>query len=227
MEKKRGLASPRSYHLQMSCKYMHFKLIHKINTYLCYMLVEIEDKIVSTQIFERQFVCDLTACKGACCIEGDGGAPVTPEEVQIIETHLDQIMPFMRPEGIAAVEAKGVSYLDKELEPATTLVNGAECAFVFFDNSGIAKCAIEKAQREGIIDFPKPISCHLYPIRTKKFQDYTALNYEKWDICEPACACGEKLEVPVYKFLKEPLQRAFGTQFYQELEKVASELENM
>jgi hypothetical protein len=191
------------------------------------MLVEIEDKIVSTQIFERQFVCDLTACKGACCIEGDGGAPVTPEEVQIIEKHLDQIVPFMRPEGIAAVKEQGVVYLDNDLEPATTLVNGAECAFVFFDNTGIAKCAIEKAQREGIIDFPKPISCHLYPIRTKKFQDYTALNYEKWDICEPACACGEKLEVPVYKFLKEPLQRAFGTQFYQELEKVASELENM
>jgi hypothetical protein len=206
---------------------MHFKLIHKIIAYLCHMLVEIEDKIVSTQIFERQFVCDLTACKGACCIEGDGGAPVTPEEVQIIEKHLDQIVPFMRPEGIAAVKEQGVVYLDNDLEPATTLVNGAECAFVFFDNTGIAKCAIEKAQREGIIDFPKPISCHLYPIRTKKFQDYTALNYEKWDICEPACACGEKLEVPVYKFLKEPLQRAFGTQFYQELEKVASELENM
>ncbi len=191
------------------------------------MLVEIEDKIVSTQIFERQFVCDLTACKGACCIEGDGGAPVTPEEVQIIEKHLDQILPFMRPEGIAAVKEQGVVYLDNDLEPATTLVNGAECAFVFFDNTGIAKCAIEKAQREGIIDFPKPISCHLYPIRTKKFQDYTALNYEKWDICEPACACGEKLEVPVYKFLKEPLQRAFGAPFYQELEKVARELENM
>ena len=189
------------------------------------MLVEIEDKIVSTQIFEKQFVCDLTACKGACCIEGDGGAPVTPEEVQILEAHLDQIKPFMRPEGIAAIEAQGITYLDKDLEPATTLVNGAECAFVFFDNSGIAKCAIEKAQREGIIDFPKPISCHLYPIRTKKFENYTALNYEKWDICAPACACGEKLKVPVYKFLKEPLTRAFGDDFYQEQEKVAIELD--
>ena len=189
------------------------------------MLVEIEDKIVSTQIFEKQFVCDLTACKGACCIEGDGGAPVTPEEVQILEAHLDQIKPFMRPEGIAAIEAQGITYLDKDLEPATTLVNGAECAFVFFDNSGIAKCAIEKAQREGIIDFPKPISCHLYPIRTKKFENYTALNYDKWDICAPACACGEKLKVPVYKFLKEPLTRAFGDDFYQELEKVAIELD--
>lgn len=190
------------------------------------MLVEIEDKIVSTQIFERQFVCDLTACKGACCIEGDNGAPVTAEEVQIIEANLAQIKPFMRPEGIAAVEKNGVAYLDNDLEPATTLVNGAECAFVFFDAAGTAKCAIEKAQREGRIDFLKPISCHLYPIRTKQFQDYTALNYEKWDICEPACACGEKLEVPVYKFLKEPLIRAFGPTFFQELEIVASELEN-
>ena len=190
------------------------------------MLVEIEDKIVSTQIFERQFVCDLSACKGACCIEGDNGAPVTTEEVQIIEANLPKIKPFMRPEGIAAVEKNGVAYLDNDLEPATTLVNGAECAFVFFDDAGIAKCAIEKAQREGHIDFLKPISCHLYPIRTKQFQDYTALNYEKWDICEPACACGEKLEVPVYKFLQEPLVRAFGTAFFRELEVVASELEN-
>jgi hypothetical protein len=190
------------------------------------MLVEIEDKIVSTQIFERQFVCDLTACKGSCCIEGDNGAPVTAEEVQVIEANLPKIKPFMRPEGIAAVEKSGVAYLDNDLEPATTLVNGAECAFVFFDDAGIAKCAIEKAQREGHIDFLKPISCHLYPIRTKQFQDYTALNYEKWDICEPACACGEKLDVPVYKFLKEPLIRAFGSAFYQELEVVASELEN-
>ncbi len=190
------------------------------------MLVEIEDKIVSTQIFERQFVCDLSACKGVCCIEGDNGAPVTNEEVQIIEANLPKIKPFMRPEGIAAVEKNGVAYLDNDLEPATTLVNGAECAFVFFDDAGIAKCAIEKAQREGHIDFLKPISCHLYPIRTKQFQDYTALNYEKWDICEPACACGEKLEVPVYKFLKEPLVRAFGTAFFRELEVVASELEN-
>lgn len=190
------------------------------------MLVEIDDKIVSTQIFERQFVCDLSACKGACCIEGDNGAPVSTEEVQIIESYLPQILPFMRPEGIAAVEAHGVAYLDNNQEPATTLVNGAECAFVFFDDAGIAKCAIEKAQREGHIDFLKPISCHLYPIRTKQFQDYTALNYEKWDICEPACACGEKLEVPVYKFLKEPLKRAYGEDFYQELEKVASELDH-
>jgi hypothetical protein len=188
------------------------------------MLVEIQDKIVSTQIFERQFVCDLTACKGACCIEGDGGAPLTKDEVHIIEENLPQILPFMRPEGIAAVEAFGVAYEDEDFEPATTLVHGKECAFVYFDQSNTAKCAIEKAQREGKIDFIKPLSCHLYPIRTKQFNDYLALNYEKWDICEPACACGEKLDVPVFRFLKEPLIRAFGPEFYNELELVSREL---
>jgi hypothetical protein len=188
------------------------------------MLVEINDKIVSTQIFEKQFVCDLTACKGACCIEGDGGAPVTVEEVKIIEQYIEHIKPYMRPEGLAAIAASGVVYHDEDFEPATTLVNGKECAFVYFDNSNTAKCAIEKAHREGKIDFIKPLSCHLYPIRTKQFAEYTALNYEKWDICEPACACGEKLDVPVYKFLKEPLIRAFGPEFYQELKIVAKEL---
>ncbi|MEN9743595.1 MAG: hypothetical protein RLZZ65_1400 [Bacteroidota bacterium] len=190
------------------------------------MLIEIKDKIISTQIFERQFVCDLNACKGACCIEGDGGAPVTEEEVKIIENYLPEIKPFMRPEGIEAIEKNGIVYLDDDFEPATTLVNGQECAFVYFDESNTAKCAIEKAQRLGKIDFIKPISCHLYPIRTKQFSEYMALNYEKWDICEPACACGEKLEVPVFKFLKEPLVRAFGNEFFEELEKVAKELEN-
>lgn len=189
------------------------------------MLVEIQDKIVSTQIFERQFVCDLTACKGACCIEGNGGAPVTKEEVDIMEANLDKIRPYMRPEGIAAIEAQGVVYEDEDFEPATTLINGKECAFVYFDQTNTAKCAIEKAHREGQIDFIKPISCHLYPIRTKQFNEYTALNYEKWDICEPACACGEKLDVPVYKFLKEPLIRAFGPEFYKELEVVSRELD--
>jgi hypothetical protein len=189
------------------------------------MLVEIQDKIVSTQIFERQFVCDLNACKGACCIEGNGGAPVTKEEIAIIEANLDKVLPYMRPEGIAAIEAQGVVYEDEDFEPATTLVNGKECAFVYFDQTNTAKCAIEKAHREGQIDFIKPISCHLYPIRTKQFNEYTALNYEKWDICEPACACGEKLDVPVYKFLKEPLIRAFGPEFYKELEIVSRELD--
>lgn len=188
------------------------------------MLVEIHDKIVSTQIFERKFVCDLNACKGACCVHGDAGAPLTMEEASILEDDLDQIFPYMRAEGIAAVEKTGVFYMDQENDIATTLVNGQECAFVYFDEQGITKCAIEKANKEGKTDFKKPISCHLYPIRIKQFNDFTALNYDQWKICEPACVCGEKLDVPVFRFLKEPLIRAFGEDFFNELIIVDSEL---
>lgn len=188
------------------------------------MLVEIRDKVVSTQIFEKKFVCDLAACKGACCIEGDAGAPLTVEEVSILEDDLEAIQPYMREEGLKAIEEQGVFYMDQDNEPVTTLVNGAECAFVFFDEQGITKCSIEQANREGKTDFKKPISCHLYPIRVKEFDDFTALNFDKWDICSPACACGDELNVPVYKFLKEPIIRAFGMPFFDELEIVNKEL---
>lgn len=190
------------------------------------MLVEIDDKIVSTQVFDKKFVCDLNACKGACCIEGDAGAPLTQEEVSILSDNLETIKPYMREEGVKAVEASGVSYLDEEGEPVTTLVNGGECAFVFFDENGITKCGVEAAYLDGKTDFKKPISCHLYPIRVKQFNEYKALNYDKWSICEPACACGDALDVPVFRFLKEPLIRAFGENFYQELEKVDGELKS-
>ena len=187
------------------------------------MLVEVQNKVVSTQIFERKFVCDLNACKGACCVEGDAGAPLKFEEIDEMEDGLEQIKPYMRPEGIAAVEASGVFYIDQENEPATTLVNEKECAFVYFDAKGIAKCAVEKAHSEGKINFKKPISCHLYPIRVKQFDDFEGLNYNEWDLCAPACACGEQLYVPVYRFLKEPLIRAFGEDFFTELEQVDAE----
>lgn len=190
------------------------------------MLVEIGDKIVSTQIFERKFVCDLNACKGACCIEGDAGAPLALEEIDILEEDFEAIKPYMRQEGIDAVEKTGVFYMDQDNEAGTTLVNEKECAFVFFDDKGITKCSIEQAHKEGKTDFKKPISCHLYPIRVKQFNDFTALNYDKWDICSPACACGESLNVPVYKFLKEPLIRAFGEEFFEELEVVNEEIKN-
>jgi len=188
------------------------------------MLVEIDDKVVSTQIFERKFVCDLNACKGACCIEGDAGAPLTIEEVSILEENLEAIKPYMREEGIKAVEDQGVFYMDQDNEPVTTLVNGAECAFVYFDNKGITKCSIEQAHLDGKTDFKKPVSCHLYPIRVKQFEQFTALNYSQWDICAPACDCGDKLNIPVFRFLKEPLIRAFGEGFFEELEAVQKEL---
>jgi hypothetical protein len=188
------------------------------------MLVEIGDKIVSLDVFEKKFVCDLNACKGACCVEGDSGAPLTLEEVSIIEDNLDKISPYMRKEGIAAVEESGVFYMDWDNEPVTTLVNEKECAFVFFDENGITKCAIEKAHQQGEIDFKKPLSCHLYPIRVQKFEKFTALNFNEWNICKPACECGEKLDVPTFRFLKEPLIRAFGEGFYNELIQVDNQV---
>jgi hypothetical protein len=187
------------------------------------MLVEISDKIVTTQLFDKKFVCDLSACKGACCVEGDAGAPLTFEEVSILENNLEHYLPYMRPEGIAEVEKNGVFYMHDENEPVTALVNGGECAFVYFDENNITKCSIERAHSEGKTNWKKPISCHLYPIRVKQFDTLTAVNYEKWSICEPACALGEQLAVPVYKFLKEPLIRAFGEDFYNEMDSVAKE----
>lgn len=187
------------------------------------MLIELGDKIISTQIFEKKFVCDLNQCKGACCVEGDAGAPLNWDEVKIIQQDLEKIKPFMRQEGIEVVEKSDVYYLDQEDEPVTSLVHDKECVFVRFEN-GIAKCAIEQANNVGVTSFKKPISCHLYPIRIKKFNDYTAINYEEWNICKPACSCGDKLDISVFKFLKEPLIRAFGTEFFEELDQVSKEI---
>jgi len=183
-------------------------------------MIEIDDKIISLDVFERKFVCDLNACKGACCVHGDAGAPLTLEEVDIMEESLEHIKPFMREEGIAAIEKSGVFYMDDDNEPVTTLVNGAECAFVYFDDQGITKCSIEQAHNEGHVAFKKPISCHLYPIRVAKLRKYEAINYSKWDICASACECGAKLDVPVYKFLKEPIIRKWGPDFFDEMEKI-------
>ncbi|MFT5820755.1 MAG: hypothetical protein ACI8ZM_002002 [Crocinitomix sp.] len=189
------------------------------------MIIEIGDKLVSDEIFEKEFVCNLGACKGACCVEGDDGAPLTMEEVTLLEDNIDAIKPYMTPEGLDVVERKGVFYMDPYNEPVTSLVKGAECAFVFRDTEGITKCSVEQAYRDEKSEFNKPMSCHLYPIRAKKFRTFTSLNYDRWSICKDACTLGEELGVPVYKFLKEPLIRAYGANFYTELEKAAAELE--
>jgi hypothetical protein len=191
------------------------------------MLIEIEDKIISSEVFERKFVCDLAACKGACCVEGDAGAPLTMEEVGDIKNNLEKIKPYMRSEGIAHIEANDIYYLFDVDEPVTSLVNNAECVFVHFDEKNIAKCAIETAHLAGDIENVKPLSCHLYPIRVKKYKHFTVLNFDEWKICAAACVCGEKLNVPVYRFLKAPLIRAFGTAFYTEMEKIEIELNNI
>lgn len=185
-------------------------------------MVEIEDKLISDDLFKKKFVCDLQQCKGACCIEGDAGAPLTSEEVLLIEENLSSIKSQMRAQGVDAVEKHGVFYNDSEGEKVTTLVNGKECAFVFFDKNNIAKCSIEAAYSKNEIDFNKPISCHLYPIRVKKYNDFSAINIDDWHICKPACDCGKTLNIPVFKFLKDAIIRKWGGEFFDQLDKVYS-----
>lgn len=185
--------------------------------------------IVSEDIIENDFVCNLNACKGACCIEGEAGAPITEEEVAILEKIYPHVKPFLRPEGIAAIEELGTYIKTSINELETPLVKGKECAYVTFTDKGIASCGIEDAYNAGAIEaiapgFRKPISCHLYPVRVQQYSEFAAVNYHRWPICDPACTLGKELQVPIYKFVKTALVRKFGENWYAELEKVASEM---
>ena len=184
------------------------------------MLVEINDTLVSADLLSEKFVCDLSSCKGACCVDGDDGAPLKKEEIVKLGEVYEKVKPYMTDAGIEAVEKNGVFYLDRFKEPVTTLVDGKACAFANFDKDGTAKCSIEQAYRDKKIGWKKPISCALFPVRAKKYESFTALNYEQIDICKPACACGERLNVKVYQFLKEPLIEAYGEEFFNELKLV-------
>ena len=179
--------------------------------------------IVSEEILERDFVCNLSACKGNCCIDGDAGAPLSAEETKIMQEIYPKVKPYLRPEGIAAIEAQGTWVKGEDGDFETTLIEGKDCAYVIFDGA-TALCGIEQAYNEGIVSWKKPVSCHLYPIRVKDFSEFTAVNYDKWDICNDACTLGKELQVPVYKFVKEALVRKFGEDWYLELEKVALDL---
>ena len=181
-------------------------------------MIQIDRTLISDEVFEKKFVCDLSACKGACCVEGESGAPLEEDELNRLEEVYDEVVPFMRQEGVDAIAEQGNFVLDWDGEYTTPLVDGNECAYVSFDDRGIAKCAIEMAYRAGKIDWQKPISCHLYPIRITKLKDFDALNYHHWHICEPACNCGSKLDVRVFRFLKEPLIRKYGEEWYADLE---------
>ncbi len=187
-------------------------------------MIEIEDKILSRDLFEKKFVCDLNACKGACCVEGSSGAPLTEEEIHILEDIYDEVKPYLPQKGIKAIEKQGHWVIDADGDYTTPLVGEEkECAYTIFEN-GMALCGIEKAYKEGKIAFKKPISCHLYPIRITQYKKFEALNYDVWHLCKPACACGEKLQVPVYKFLKEAITRKYGEEFYSMVEAAAVEL---
>lgn len=180
-------------------------------------MISIGNSIISEEVITKKFCCNLLACKGECCVEGDSGAPLQTEEVGIIEANIEAIKPFMRAEGIEAVEQEGVFEVDEDGDLVTTLVKGAECAFVYFEK-GMALCAIEKAYKEGKTNFYKPISCHLYPIRITKYSDFEAVNYHKWSVCADAVVKGNQKGIEVYKFLKEPLIRYYGKEWYAQLE---------
>lgn len=186
-------------------------------------MIIVGQTLVSEELLEECFVCDLNACKGACCIEGESGAPLEQDELLLLEDSLEAVRPYMRPEGIAVIDEQGPYTVDDDGDFVTSLVgkHGA-CAFVTFDEKGIAKCALEQAYNDGKTSWKKPISCHLYPVRLAKLKEYTAVNYHRWQVCEPACACGKSLKVPVYKFLKDPLTRRFGSDWYRELEEIAA-----
>ncbi|MFD1062832.1 DUF3109 family protein [Winogradskyella litorisediminis] len=177
--------------------------------------------IVSEDIIEKDFVCNLSACKGACCIDGDAGAPLDENEAQILKDIYPKVKPFLRNEGIAAIETQG-EYITTDFgDLETPLINGADCAYVIFDEKKTALCGIEEAYNQGEISWKKPVSCHLYPIRVKDYSEFSAVNYDKWEICDDACSLGKELQVPIYKFVKEALIRKFGEDWYAELESVA------
>lgn len=189
----------------------------------------IDQNIISPELFREEFVCNLDACQGACCWEGDYGAPLEEEEIEILEAIHDKIKPFLTEKGLQAIEEQGVAnYEASQKEWGTALVDGAACAYLTFEESGIAKCGIEKAYEAGIIDYPKPISCHLYPIRVERINNsnFQQLKYDRWDICSAACTKGAELNVPVYQFVKGPLIRKYGEAFYEQLESMAQHYGN-
>lgn len=188
-------------------------------------MVQIDDVIVSFDIFKEKFYCDINACKGECCIEGDAGAPLESKEVELLEKVLPVIWDDLSDEAKAIINKQGVCYKDVDGDLVTSIVNGKDCVFTCYDDKGYCLCAIEKAYRDGKTDFYKPISCHLYPIRVGKYGSYKALNYHRWNVCKAAVLLGEKKNTPIYKFLKEPLIRSFGEEWYTELEIAAKELE--
>lgn len=188
------------------------------------MILEIGDVLVSSDIITECFCCDLDKCKGACCVEGDAGAPVTLEEIACIEDALDTVWQDMSATAQAVVDRQGVAYTDPEGDLVTSIVGGKDCVFTCYEN-GCCLCALEKAHRAGRIEFCKPVSCALYPIREKRFAGgLTALNYNRWDVCRDAVAKGRELGLPVYRFLETPLRRRFGDEWYEELCAVAEEI---
>ncbi len=180
-------------------------------------MIVIDQTIISDDIKDNFFVCNLDKCKGACCVEGDLGAPLEDAELAELEKVYDEVAPYLSPEGRAAIEKQGKYIRDYEGDFSTPTIGDRECAYAIYDTKGVLKCGIEQAYLDKKILFKKPISCHLYPIRISKYDGYEALNYDQWSICSPACSFGKELRIPLYKFLKDALVRKYGEKWYAEL----------
>jgi len=181
-------------------------------------MIVLQHTVISDDIKDKFFVCNLDKCKGACCVEGDLGAPLEEEELQLLQDNYEHIKPYLSQAGQQAIAEQGLYIKDWEDDFSTTTINDRECAYAIYDENLTLKCGIEQAYLDGKINWKKPISCHLYPIRITKYDGFEALNYDKWEICNPACGFGTDLGVRVYKFLKEPLIRKYGEEWYQDLE---------
>lgn len=181
-------------------------------------MIAIGDTLISEELLTERFVCHIEACKAACCVEGDMGAPLDQPEAEILDSIFFDIAPFLSKDGIEAIEKQGKWVIDAEGEYSTPTISGRECAYAVYNEMGILKCGIEQAWEAGKSTFRKPISCHLYPVRVKNHTHFRAVNYHRWHICQPACDLGKKLGVPVYQFLKEALIAKFGPEWYAELE---------
>jgi hypothetical protein len=186
-------------------------------------MIKVGDVLVSDDIRDVEFVCHLEKCKGACCVEGELGAPLDEDELETIVDIQSKIKPYLTPDGLKKIEEVGAYVLDEDGDFSTPVIEGRECAYAHYDNQRVLKCGIEQAYLDGKISYRKPISCHLYPIRITKKKTLEAVNYHEWDICSAACSFGKSLKVPLYKFLKDPLIRKYGEAWYNELvEKIES-----
>ncbi len=203
-------------------------MLCEFNILKCYFcpkhesMIQIEDKIVSTELFEEVFHCHLEECHGNCCVFGDSGAPLQEDEARLLEKHYKRIKPYISEQGRDAIEEQGTWHIDNDGDKVTPLIEGKECAYVFF-REGTAFCGIEKAWEKEEISFRKPVSCHLYPIRVSKVGEMAALNYHHWPVCNPARILGKKKGLPVFRFLKDSITRVYGNKFYDEMEKVYEE----
>lgn len=185
-------------------------------------MIAIDNVLISDDVVEAKFVCDLNKCKGGCCEDGDAGAPLEKEEKKVLDEKFNIIKPYLTKEGLQEIERKGRYLYDREFGWVTPTVNGKICAYGFRDKQGIIKCGIEQAYYDGKLDWKKPVSCHLYPIRVSKSKEYIRVNYEPREtLCSPACALGKKLKLPVYQFLKDAIIRKFGTDFFDVLHQAA------